>query len=1218
MRLIEGLAATREAARPGFSLALAQVLQCKEEIPLQTILEKIKKKHDIIKTNKKRIRNAVFGNFFGILALSQSGRLIKESDVLLESVQLLQSLSQYKQQLQDLPEKAIVDILSETPEDVFKKILFQALKTDMCSAFSTPSQLHLLLVVLQHFPNVLKPQNLKSLLGSSTILSSENIPKLIELLKIAAKSVQKDQILPPLALDLVHVALQEGTFEIFWKQLVENGLLKDHSGPTSYLCLRLLGAMLPLLNLSQLNLVLTGEVMKHYGNHVVSAQLPKRFRFAPEMEKCVDSFLESTQDEAKQFMVIKGFSCLTNNGHPIIPSSWKVVCRLQSSVLLKYVDWLKSMFVSPDLATCIDFCTKRQKENSQPADRAQHSVMRLRTWIVSRLISIVENDRVKKEEDLVMDIARFIFFHAFFGSKRYTSDIPETEVKLTVPLDENTRDVIANSFFGLLSHLNSLPPLGNSAELGNRNEKRVLGVTADGNLWIYCLVQYASVLLSQERSVRIIKPFTQKEREAWDRMLRSVQDLQKKSKTAQKLEASAFQLLFLFVGIQLFMIGNDSLVVLSDLHKCLEEWEQKKSKKYSMLIKVQEEPEWVEVMVEILLSFLSQSSRLTRQVSKMVFTRICPHVTKEALQLILDVFNPVSEDDEECALVITEEFERPKSKVDSSHEEEMEGESDSEESEEVEVYGNEDGDDSDEDKSGSEQEGEEEEAVDENFRMELMKVLQAANVVSKEGESSSDEEVDDETMMALDNNIAALFSERKKRLQAAKDEKQKMKKEKTLRKNFKIKVLDFIEIFLVKQPESPLVFDIIEPLIAIIEETLSSHSNLQEQDYLRKAADIFKNRLCKARSYCQDISDDLKEDLHKLMEQLLARASKQADSSVSLYCFSGALYLFKVLKGKAIKPSVIGISKELEETGSGQVDSYGNLDISRVTKLYQGVLTQFMTRRKCSLNGSMFLDLFNRFPVMCVRLLPLAITFITDGVREHQRGQACCLVQKALQSQEVKQSFQASKWSELIAKVISQIKQRLKTVTAIKLKVEQDEIRKCLELAHFLIKMMTQQKLHISLTELIPILQSLEQLQDFCKISQFYWHIMRLLGFNQPKMVKVEPQLDNPVAAKGALKKKKGFLPETKKRKNWKKKELPVQENVQTGKKKRDGKSDEVPKATGVGKKRKKKKNPGRKVADESQTNQGPPAKKAKRNPGDTTPARWGKVKRKKIKGSRS
>ncbi|XP_062887564.1 myb-binding protein 1A-like protein [Mobula hypostoma] len=1194
-RLIEGLAATRETARPGFSLALAQVLQFNEKIPLQAVLKQIKMKHDITKTKKKLIRNAAFGNFFGVLALSQSGRLLKEPDVLLESVRLLQSLSQYKQHLRDLPGKTIVDILSETPENVFKKILFEALKDDMSSALSTPSQLHLLLVALQRFPNVLKPQNLKTLLGSSTILSSGNIPKLIELLKLAAKSVRKDQTLPPLAMDLVRVALREGTFERFWKELVENGLLKDHSGPTSYLCFRLLGGTLPLLNLSQLNLVLTGEVMKHYGDHVVSAQLQKRFRFAPEMEKYVDSFLESTQDEAKQFMVIKGFSCLTNNGHPVIPSYWKVVCHLQSSVLLKYVDWLKSMFISPDLDSCIDFSTKRQKENQQAADRTQRSVMRLRTWIVARLISIVENSQVKKEEDLVMDIARFIFFHGFFGAKHYAPDIPETEVKLTVALDENTRDTISNAFFGLLNHLNSLPPLGDSAELGDRNEKRVLGITADGNLWIYCLVQYANVLLSQERSVRAVKPFTQKQREAWDRMLQSVENLQKKSKAAQKPEASAFQLLFLLVGIQLFKVGEDSLELLSDLHKCLEKWEMKKTKKCSKRLSKKEEPEWVEVVVEILLSLLSQTSRLMRQVSKMVFMRICPHVTKEALQLILDVFNPATEEGEESALIVTEDFEKPQTKVDSSNEDEVESNSDESEEEEDDDAD----DDSDDDKSGSEEESEGEEAVDENFRMELMKVLKTANIMSKEGENSSDEDVDDETMMALDKSIAALFSERKKRLQAAKDEKEKMVKEKTLRKNFKIKVLDLIEIFLAKQPENPLVFDIIEPLIAIIEENLSSHSNQQEQDYIRKAAEIFKNQLCKAKSYCQDISE-MKEDLHKLMERLMTQASKQADSSVSLYYFSGALYLFRVLKGKTIKPAVTGRGEDKEKSETRQVDSFGNLDINRVTELYQSALTQFMTRRKSSLTGSMFIDLFSRFPVMCNRLLPLAIVSITDGVREHQRGQACCLVLKALQCSEVRQSFSGSKWNELIAEVINQVKQCLKTVTSVKLKVEQEEVRKCLELAHFLIKTVTQQKLDISVTELIPVLQSLEQLEDFGKISQLYWHIMQLLGFNKPKKEKIKAQLPSPVAAEGAPKKKKGFLPESKKRKNWKKKKMPTQENERTGKENPEGKLDEVPKTTGenVGKrknKKKRKKNPGGKVAGNSGTNQEPTAKKPRK-----------------------
>lgn len=58
---------------------------------------------------------------------------------------------------------------------------------------------------------------------------------------------------------------------------------------------------------------------------------------------------------------------------------------------------------------------------------------------------------------------------------------------------------------------------------------------------------------------------------------------------------------------------------------------------------------------------------------------------------------------------------------------------------------------------------------------------------SKKGDES-DEELDDEAMMALDKNISALFAEQQKRIQAKKDEKDRMRKEKILRRDFKIKV----------------------------------------------------------------------------------------------------------------------------------------------------------------------------------------------------------------------------------------------------------------------------------------------------------------------------------------------------------------------------------------------------------------------------------------------
>lgn len=53
-------------------------------------------------------------------------------------------------------------------------------------------------------------------------------------------------------------------------------------------------------------------------------------------------------------------------------------------------------------------------------------------------------------------------------------------------------------------------------------------------------------------------------------------------------------------------------------------------------------------------------------------------------------------------------------------------------------------------------------------------------------------------------------------------------------------MLDLIDVFLVKQAENPLVFGIIEPLLQLIEQCMSSDSGKQELDFLQKTANIFR------------------------------------------------------------------------------------------------------------------------------------------------------------------------------------------------------------------------------------------------------------------------------------------------------------------------------------------------------------------------------------------
>lgn len=78
---------------------------------------------------------------------------------------------------QGFSDSSVCHPVHQVPEEVFEEVLMGALQTDLESAFRTPEQLQLLLVALQRFPQTLKPKKLKKLLGSSTIINADNIPK---------------------------------------------------------------------------------------------------------------------------------------------------------------------------------------------------------------------------------------------------------------------------------------------------------------------------------------------------------------------------------------------------------------------------------------------------------------------------------------------------------------------------------------------------------------------------------------------------------------------------------------------------------------------------------------------------------------------------------------------------------------------------------------------------------------------------------------------------------------------------------------------------------------------------------------------------------------------------------------------------------------------------------------------------------------------------------
>lgn len=128
----------------------------------------------------------------------------------------------------------------------------------------------------------------------------------------------------------------------------------------------------------------------------------------------------------------------------------------------------------------------------------------------------------------------------------------------------------------------------------------------------------------------------------------------------------------------------------------------------------------------------------------------------------------------------------------------------------------EDNKNSESEEESTEEESDEEDRdgdVDPGFREQLMAVLQAGKalvshswrgpslsvctcprgqaahgIFPQGGVDDDDEELGDEAMMALDQNLSSLFAEQKLRIQARRDEKNKLQKEKALRRDFQIRV----------------------------------------------------------------------------------------------------------------------------------------------------------------------------------------------------------------------------------------------------------------------------------------------------------------------------------------------------------------------------------------------------------------------------------------------
>lgn len=285
--------------------------------------------------------------------------------------------------------------------------------------------------------------------------------------------------------------------------------------------------------------------------------------------------------------------------------------------------------------------------------------------------------------------------------------------------------------------------------------------------------------------------------------------------------------LILLYQLGLFLFSEPSLVKIAkssikELKSCYEHY--KKGRKKPNL-KDSDEPEWIEVLVEVLLSILSAESSVLRSVVQCVFRLLWEYLTPSSIGQIVSVLDPESESNP----LTTEDT------SDNEKESENESESNDESDEEVKENGAESENDdvsnkSDDSESESDDDDDEDMKTPDQLKQAVQQALGAAGNVS-DTESVDADMIDEEDGKKIDEALAEAF----KQFHQGKSKKSKKdRKDKKALSDFRIRVLDLIDIYLEKDASMDICLSMIAPLTRCLEFCIQDNQFAELENRLRK------------------------------------------------------------------------------------------------------------------------------------------------------------------------------------------------------------------------------------------------------------------------------------------------------------------------------------------------------------------------------------------------
>ncbi|XP_048746975.2 myb-binding protein 1A-like protein [Ostrea edulis] len=1057
-RLVKGLASSRQSARHGFSVALCQILRNFPSVNVDVILGAIA---EHLKFTQKESRseqgNILLGKVLAYLTIVQSGQIASATQEHVQKiVQNLLQVCKKRAFLTQISIHAISLIVSQVNTDVFRMSVWSEIEADLTQGWTgcSPDTLLLLSACQKYHVKVVDKAFLKTYWGSSKVFCAENLKNIWNVIKLSVSSY------PVIHLINDEIVQQLTTAKIsiidFWTEGRDVLFGKEHHKAVS-LGLYLMTKLLPHLKTAEeIECLLPASVVRVLVKIIDGRQKKTNpvHQSASQFINGLVSYVKSSENAENSIAVLQ---CFYETQYPkgvnLTRSLETIVQSLSAEAAKQYGEILMKMFKK---------YMKVPKENMMGI---QHVATHIRV--------LVTLPSTSSDHAWHLRLLQFLGIHSFWTVRAKSAEIPHCS-NCTQPMEDKLRKPFQDNFYKALSNL----------LIYNTDKSKTSSL--DSYLDTACsLCRYFQSLIEATEVTTPVVNLSEDEMEQWIKTVLCLMAMQEKN-TANSPERlglyRAFMLLFVFHGVHLFVSKENAVGALQDLHICYNK--ALKHKRRSTVKSAKSEPEWIEVVTELLLSMMSQGSNFARLAAKTIFSCLTEHVTPDSLGLITDVLK--TEKGEETPISFEDEDKDNASDMDVEEEEEN-GHVSSEE----EVEKSDEGSGSEED---TDEEEEEEEEVDDEFRNAVKSALgdAAEKSDSEEEKEESETELDDDAMFKFDEALIQVF----KNMRKAKEAEAKENKQQLIA--FKSRVLDLVEILVKSQPAADLTLDLIPPLLELMAST-EKHKDGAVLGIGRRAGSVFRvlYRKAKIHGNVAVSRDRYLEALNNTIQFSTKVTTKQNIIDVSDACLLVIRLLMNLDVG-SLGPSPMktrskSSQKEKDRKEERERDQESVHQI--VVDTIQSNLQDFLKKKKQKLHTEFFYNMFSKFPVLYWPITETLLTTIQDDhVKVFIKTQACFLLSGMI-NKDVEKNIGEEAWNEFSLSLTAGVSRILRVITkeAFPAKLVHDV---CVTLKKYLVCSQTPQEIPEEVTEKLESLKG----SFNTDIRKEYHSIMGKLGKATPNV----------------------------------------------------------------------------------------------------------------------